>query len=104
MTSAAPAWDAVLDALEHDLACHLAVVDDVTGQVPVHVPIFVPPAGLGPVPPALAGRARDLHAAYRDAIHRAEARQAQVRAELRRVGANGPATDRPTRSRIDFQG
>jgi hypothetical protein len=95
-------WDAVLDALEADLAQFNAVLEQ--GVTAPATPAFEPPAGLGPLPAHLAPRATDLGAAYEAAIERAEAGLAAVRAEL--AALPRPRIEEPRARRpafIDFQ-
>lgn len=70
------AWEAVLDSLEHDAARQAADPTAVVG--------WSEPAGLGPVPRDLVGRASRLLAAQRDRIAELESDR---RATLEHLGA-----------------
>jgi hypothetical protein len=77
-------WEGVLETLEGDLEELRRAIADLDGEVTPRRP-FVPPAGLGPIPPELARRAIGLAAAYEAAVHEAEAEAQRVAEELRRL-------------------
>lgn len=72
-----PTWSSVLDGLEHDLAVAAELLNhgNVEGD-PVSLEgtglggAWVPPKGLGPLPPHLAERARSVVSRQRDLVAR----------------------------------
>jgi hypothetical protein len=94
-------WEEVLGTLEADLEALNAVVADLDREP--HAPRFVPPADLGPIPPALAERAIRLSGAYEAAVERANAEAARLHHELQQVARRQVEPPRG-QARIDFQG
>jgi hypothetical protein len=72
-------WDDALDALAEELAAQRAALP--AGQ-PTRPPAIEPPAGLGPLPPRLAERARRLLAENQAVTAAVEAALARVEREL----------------------
>jgi hypothetical protein len=94
-------WEEVLGTLEAELEALRAVVDDLDREP--HVPRFVPPADLGPLPPALADRAIRLSGAYEAALERANGETARLHQELQQVARRQVEQPRG-QARIDVQG
>lgn len=89
MSVTASDWADALAALEHDVAAAELVLQDLTsttpaddGDAPVTSP-WQPPAELGPLPDALAERARDLVARQRRVAVELAAATALVRRQVR---------------------
>lgn len=77
-------WAACLADLDSHLTAQFLALEQ---GAPQQVVAFSPPADLGPIPPALGQRARDLHArslALTAEIQRAQERVAAAQAQLRR--------------------
>lgn len=99
MSTAAPTWAAVLDSMERRLTLAGRTL---AGDGDVHIDHLALPPGLGPLPAALAPRARALLRATREAEAQAEAQMADLAERLRRttsaarpVGLGGSGSDRP---------
>ena len=104
----AESWEAVLDELETELAGADAVLADELGTAargvvtPSRVS-WLPPSGLGPLPPELAARAHDLAAAQVELARRLERARRRAARHLTALDAV-PAAPRQASFFVDAQG
>ena len=86
-------WDSALDAFEQSLAAQRAAVAAGTYD---QVVAFTPPPGLGPLPPALAPRARALLVAADDHTRQVQALAGATQRELALLGRMHPEAASPS--------
>ncbi|GAA5025411.1 hypothetical protein GCM10023258_18270 [Terrabacter aeriphilus] len=104
----AETWEAVLDQLEGDLAGAQRVLDaevtaDDAGALRPVPDAWLPPSGLGPLPPELAARAHDLAAAQVELARRLEQARRRAARHLTVLDAV-PAAPSPAPVFVDARG